>query len=294
MWEGYSSKSVVKELKLKSVYRQYIAQNGASRLAGHFIGHDCVFHNPPVSNGQVSYLGYRPTQGYQLEGQRTKTILYFQPRVLQIRPEQKYWRFLCTALCVRPVIVRMLPYLSINRLVTMSITFPFQYFTMAEIRAADRGEIGDCGQFNRSVLVPRLRDYVLCLYHEQEAPVPPIQSCGPCADHSPLLLSPWTGPEGDGTYFGRRMLHRDRILLCCAHVQDPARDQVKEFGMPSLSDDRGQFNCLPAMGRLRSGHWGQIYSGECPVSLVWWQWVSDRERGKGSRKEVELILPLFT
>lgn len=56
-------------------------------------------------------------------------------------------------------------------------------------------------------------------------------------------------------------MYGDGFLLCRPHVQDPARDPLEELGMPPVPDDRGQLDRVPAMGGLRSGHRGQVYSG---------------------------------
>lgn len=61
---------------------------------------------------------------------------------------------------------------------------------MAQVWTVDRRKVCDCGEFNRSILVPVLRDHILCLYHKQEAALPANLSSGAGAHHHPILLTP--------------------------------------------------------------------------------------------------------
>lgn len=48
------------------------------------------------------------------------------------------------------------------------------------------------------------------------------------------------------------MLYGHGIILCRPNVQDSSCGAEQEHGLSSVSDDRGQFHRLYAVGRLRS------------------------------------------
>lgn len=58
---------------------------------------------------------------------------------------------------------------------------------MAEIRPPDRRELGDRGQFDRSVPILELRDHLLCFHHKQEVALPTNHRRCPGPDHGALL-----------------------------------------------------------------------------------------------------------
>ena len=64
-----------------------------------------------------------------------------------------------------------------------------QMFPVAQVRPLDGGEVSDGGQLDRSLLVPVLRDHVLCIYHKQEAALSTIWHRPASSDNRDLLCA---------------------------------------------------------------------------------------------------------
>lgn len=60
---------------------------------------------------------------------------------------------------------------------------------MAQVRSPHGRKVRDNSKFNRSRLVPFLRDHILCLHHEQETPIP-ADKFGPVGpDYGAILFA---------------------------------------------------------------------------------------------------------
>lgn len=60
---------------------------------------------------------------------------------------------------------------------------------MAQVRSSDGGKVRDNSEFNRSRLVPFLRDHILCLHDEQETPIPADQFGAVGPDNGAILFA---------------------------------------------------------------------------------------------------------